>query len=1151
MSKQLKRTTAKSDNSFEMKINNLRNVLAEAEDDIMRGTAYKLRDNIVKIREKFACEKKRFNNEIQRLKRRVKEAEEKRWYSNDQIQTIGQLKSKLKEFVNGDRTMEIIIKHIVERMAATVPNLSEELVNANEDLYKSNCENAQLRYEIDKIKAMLRIQTGDPDNYRKRIIEFKTILRGLKKNVCSMKKNLDDSSCNDTFDFENYIKAIRKIDMTINELRNKLRNDRRAFITTGNPDCFRYLTKIVEVRLILKQLHEELENSLTLAEKYKDDENEKTKKGYVERVEILEKIIEQTNIELACLKIEPVANCKLGGTSCLEFLKKVTALNETLKRYKEKINELNKNLNEDNSRTSRSMTLEELRKLINELYYQSRDLESVVYSGNETKLFGRIEELEELLVKSKIELSNKTEGMSVLEKKLECGKKELEETREKNTKLSKEIDKFEKDSRNRLEEMRRMKAELNSLTTQLQSLRNDKKNLFTETEKMNKLLMERNEELSKIRATKLKLEKSLETTTKQLNEESKKSIRTSERENSHGQLQSELNEVKNTINDLKKELDLANIENKKFELDVIRLTSENKILKQRSSIVEKTREEYELLLSKQATLENKVDRYDKENNKLKAEIMELEAEGKTVKTTMDELNKKNNSLLEQVAKFQIIQSSLEEEANNWKKRSNEFASVLERINEKLRDLRTENLTLSDDLSGLTMKNNETEALLRVISTEKNHLMTRTKELNEKNFSLKDCLNKMRTEREYLSVELNKSKIEFDETKSNNSDLRRTIEELQGKYNEMKNEYRILDNRARNLRISNEALRSENDELKARSNEYLKHLQNLEFNDEDDIGLYENEETENRKAMECERSTDKVKIKGKSKKKNDTKKLKLANESLKFQLTNLKTENMEMKVELARIKDDLGKDKRSDQLEITEFRNVYMKSQKNETWSPRIDQNSRQIVLSNETNNETLNSDLELREKFDTLTNILSKMRIVNGALKTEIDILRDSMHAAITDKEKTVSELRRALDELKALKVELIKLRDEKQTLGIRLDEARQEVDNLKIEKIALKDELTLLRKANSDLRTKIGDLQNSYVKLKTLDSKLESKLVGTLKNVSKYTVSVDNSHEFENLLNGILKDYTSMKESLGIVNFKFDDCKFAQGESNNFSKAN
>ncbi|XP_015190530.1 PREDICTED: putative leucine-rich repeat-containing protein DDB_G0290503 [Polistes dominula] len=1084
MSKQLRRATTKNDDSFEMKINNLRNVLAEAEDDIMRGTANKLRDNIVKMREKFACEKKRFNNEIQRLKRRVKEAEEKRWYSNGQIQTIGQLKSKLKEFVNGDRTMEIIIKHIVERMATTVPNLSEELVNANEDLYKSNCENAQLRYEIDKIKAMLRIQTGDPENYRKRIIEFKTILRGLKKNVCFMKKNLDDSSYNDTFDFENYVKAIKKIDMTINELRNKLRNDRRALITTGNPNRFRYLTKIVEVRLILKQLHEELENSLTLAEKYKDDENEKTKKGYVERVEILEKIIEQTNIELSSLKIEPVANCKLSGTSCLEYLKKVTALNETLKRYKEKINELDKNLNEDNSRTSRSMTLEELRKLINELYYQSRDLESVVYSGNQTKLFGRIEELEELLVKSKVELSNKMRGMSVLEKKLECSKKELDETREKNMKLSKEIDEFEKDSRNRSEEIRRMKAELNSLTTQLQTLRNDKKNLYTETEKMNKLLMERNEELSKIRTTKLKLEKSLETTSKQLNEESKKSMRTlTERER---QLQSELNE---------------------------------------------------------ATLESKVDCYDKENNKLKAEILELEAVGKTVKTTMDELNKKNNSLLEQVAKFQIIQSSLEEEANNWKKRSNEFASVLERINEKLRDLRTKNLTLSDDLSGLTMKNNETEALLRVISTEKNHLMTRTKELNEENFSLKDCLNKTRTEREYLSVELNKLKIEFDETKSNNSELKRTIEELQGNYNKVKNEYRILDNRARNLLVSNEALRSENDELKARSNEFLKRLQNLEFNDENDIRLYENEETENRKAMECEKSSDKIKIKGKLKNKNDTKKLKLANESLKFQLTNLKTENMEIKLELARIKDHLGKDKRSDQLEITEFRNVYMKSQKNETWSPRIEQNCRQIVLSNETNNETLNSDLELREKFDTLTNILSKMRIVNGALKTEIDILRDSMHAAITDKEKTVSELRRAFDELKALKVELIKLRNEKQTLGIRLDEAKQEVDNLKIEKIALKDELTLLRKTNFDLRTKIGDLQNSYVKLKTLDSKLESKLVGTLKNVSKYTVSVDNSHEFENLLNGILKDYTSMKESLGIVNFKFDDCKFAQGE--------
>ncbi|XP_035725767.1 interaptin-like [Vespa mandarinia] len=1133
--------STKSGNSFEMKISNLRNALAKAENDITRGTACKLRDNIVKIKEKFANEKKRLNNEIQRLKRRVREAEEKRWNGNEHIETIGQLKSKLREFASGDRTMEIIFKDIIGRVAVTVPNLSEELVNANEDLYKSNCENGQLRYEIDKIKAMLRIKTGDPENYRKRIIEFQNILRRLKMNVDYLKKNLDVSSWNNSFDFWMYMKIIGKIDKMMNELGNKLRNDRRALITTGNPDCFRYVTKIVEVRLILRQLHEELENSLILMEKCKDEKKLKMKKDYVKSVEILEKIIEQTNIELAYLKIEPVANCKLGGTSCLEYFKRLTELEETLKRCKGKISEFDTNPNEDNPRTSQPKTLGELKKLIDELCSQSRDLEGTIYSGNDTKLLERIEELEELLVKSKVELSNKEEIMSVLKEKLEWGKKELEKTREKNTNLSKEIDEFEKDSRNRLEEMRRMKAELNNSTTQLQNLRNDKKNLFMETEKMNKLLKERNEELSTIRASKLKLERNLEAVSRELNEELKKSMQTSEKENLREQLERKLNEARNTINDLKEKLDIMNSECKKIELDVVRLTSENEMLRQRSSVMEETHEEYKLLLSKHATLETKVDRYDKENNKLKGEILELGAERKSIKSMIDELNMKNNSLLEQVAKFQIIQSSLDEEANNWKIRSNEIASVLERTNEKLNDLQTENSTLSNDLNALTMKNNETEALLRVISTEKNHLMMRTKELNEENFTLKDHLNKTRTECEYLSVELNKSRIESDEAKSRNSELRRTVEELHGKYNEMRNEYRILDNHAKSLQVSNEALRSENEELKARSNEFLEQLQNLEFNEEDDTRLYE---TNEKKTMEYERSADKIKGKGKSKKKNDTKKLRLANESLKLELTNLRIENTKIKIELARIKSNTRRDKRSDHLEIMEFRRVSMKSQESET---QVEPNSQQLVSPSEANQETLTPGLDLKEKFDALTNILSRMKIVNGALKAEIDILRDSMHAAITDKDKTVNELRRALDELKALKIELIKLRDEKQTLGIRLDEARQEVNNLKIEKIALKDELTVLRKTNSDFRTKIGDLQNSYEKLKTLDARLENKLIGTLKNVNKYTVSVENSHDFENELNGILKDYTLMKESLGILNFKFDDCKFAQGESNNF----
>ncbi|KAK2587616.1 hypothetical protein KPH14_003742 [Odynerus spinipes] len=1128
-----------------MKISSLRNVLAEAESDITRGTACKLRDNIVKMRENFATEKKRLTNEIQRLKRRVSETEEKWRNDNGQIEA-SQLKLKLQEFASGDRTMEMLFKDIVGRIAVTVPNLSEELVNASEDLYRSNCENGRLRYEVDKLKAILRINTGDPDHYLKRIAELKDISRRLTNDITHLRNNIDESAWSESWDFWKYLETIKGIEETINDLGKKIKTDRHALIMAGNPICFRYVKKIVDARLMLKRLYAELENSLTQVDKNSTDEEILEKNHYTEKVSVLKKIIDDTGVQLGRLKVEPASNYKLGGNSCLEYLKKVKTVEEALKRCKEKINEFDVNPEEENhSRTSRLKTLDELRELVDELCSPLKELENMLSSREDSKLLGRIEELEELLVKTKLELSAKEEAVTSLEERLERGRKELEERQEKNAALAKQIDAFQEDSKYRLTEMRRVKIELDGLKQQLQGLRSDKESLFVEMETMRKQLTDKTEEMSKKLAAKdnslRKLQDALERTSREKEELSRKLIQHSEKESPRvrterelSQTKSNLNEANSVIFDLRKKLERAMAESKKFESEIGLLTSVNETLKQQSIVAKKTEEE---LLSKHATLEKKVGNYNKENNELRAETAELRAERKLLKSRMDELDKRNGSLLEQVEKWKITQASLEQEAEGWKVRSNEFASVLERANGELRDLRTENSTLSKDLGALTLKNNEAEARLRVASTEKDDLARRRKELNEENVSLKDRLNKARTEREYLSQELNKSRIECDKTRSRNMELEKMVDEHASRY-------KALDDQARTLRATNEILRTENEKLKTRSSEFLERLRiAAEDNDEDDTVSYENEKKKGKNQSVKVRD----KVKSKDRLRAEAKMLRLANESFKMELANLKTENAEIKMELTRIKNE-PTGRSSDVLEISEFQSIFLNNYENESRasSSRVESRCESFPSPKDTSLEP-EARQELRQKFETLSCALSKLRIVNSSLKTEIDVLRDSMHSAVTDKERAICELRRALEELKALKVELIKLREEKGMLRTRLDGSKQELDNLSTEKTALKEELALVRRTNADLKMKIAGLQDSYEKLRTFNVRLENRLLGTLKNVNKYTVSSESYSEFEKELNGILKEYASIKESLGITNRQLDkNQKFAQGESTN-----
>ncbi|EZA59934.1 hypothetical protein X777_16137, partial [Ooceraea biroi] len=155
---QLRRTN----DDLENQVTSLKRTLSKAEGDA--APVREMGNQLARIKQEFAHERERLNDEILSLRTRLRETEDQTSMTLEH-----HLRDKL-DFARGDRSIEVVLANAIGRTVETVVGLSEELVFVSEDLCRFRTKNRRLRLKLDRLRAMLRTRCGDGGTeYRKRI----------------------------------------------------------------------------------------------------------------------------------------------------------------------------------------------------------------------------------------------------------------------------------------------------------------------------------------------------------------------------------------------------------------------------------------------------------------------------------------------------------------------------------------------------------------------------------------------------------------------------------------------------------------------------------------------------------------------------------------------------------------------------------------------------------------------------------------------------------------------------------------------------------------------------------------------------------------------------------------------------------------------
>ena len=1188
-------------------------------DYVTRETAWKSDDKAVEVKQEYLIERERLNNEIQYLKSRLKEVEGGHEHNSE----VEHLKCKLKHFMMVDYTMEIIFTDIVNKVAETIANLSEELVNVNDRLHKSQMKNDNLYVEIDKLKAVIRYRNGNLTDYRKRIVELDNLTKCLKTELNRFKVNDGNNSWNIDSNSHNNLNNIERL---ARDLRNKLKNDHEVLLAGGDPDYLKYIQKIIELSVNLKQLHigfakfSNQLNPLSLGKVMKSNE-------YLKQLATLDSTLKEIDIEIDKLKNNHIKNhYRIGGSDGLEYLIKIEELETIIEKTRSTMNGLNRRA-EGNS--NKSKDLEELENFVGRVCHQIKQLEVIVVSSDRLNTFKRIDQLKGLIVRLKSELNEKDAHINVLDQELfgtenllEQKRKELQHTQKKivmlmeENKISKlrikmmeekalELQRDQEDSRKELVQLQKVEREASLTRKKLQNLQSDKERLLKEMGKIRDAVQKKSEEARSVLIERNTMEKALNAKITDLtrniqitlkenkklkeNENAKRSEEAIEKMNAElQQLKVDLaisnenfDNANREIADLKIKLYHFSDAKTRLETNIFHLESKKEVLVYQLGAEKATADErlkeFTNLKSDYNELDIKRANLEKEKEQLNVNLTNIKIEKELLEKSVNHVRTKCTMLEDKIDKYKCERNSLLEEIRNFRTSNEHLSNKLEvtqtesnRIGDKIKQLEFENSKLHDDLNGLTLKKINFENRVQTLLLEKNQLATRINELDKNSVTLNDLLNQVKTVNEQNSiVELNKLKADYskmrsenmslqttlDEVRQNNETLRKATEELNLRLNEIHSECKILENQLQILEVMNATLKKEKQLLEQKYTTSLRSkISNIEKEEtvvySKSIFSQQNEqmhvERATRKAFNSKsgkRLNDKIKL---MEAKEELKKVIVENESLRFEVLNLRSQNFEVKMQLACTKDELRKQKTelvenetneivfkptSNKLEIVNFYykeiNSYLSHDMNNVKAvTRIGQSS--ICPYDRSTTEQAGTQIE------KLMEIANKLKVQNIALKMEINSLRCSLVVNFTKDEKRKEELRIATEEIQALKTELTTLRDEKESLRVRLDTANSKLDRLESEKTALKNELCAIRKINSGLKHKTSELHCAYQKLKEKSVEFESCMMRAINKIKRYTMSADNLDN-PNDLKDLLKKYISSEEILYSIEQKIN----------------
>lgn len=496
-----------ANDTLENEVTSLKDALTKAEEDIARVAVCEISDKIARIEDAFSNEKERLNDEILRLRKQLKEAEE------GKSSIVLKLREKLIEFEREDRTIETVFANAIGKIVETVVGLSEELVNVSKNLYRFKTKNKNLHLKLDKLKAMLRLKCGSNAEYCKRFGELNNLAEQLLGEMGRLKVICENANCGESSDTTDIPSVVRHVERLMNDLRNNLRSDREAIIAAGDPDCLKYMKKVVNLKVNLKVLSVELRRSNVPIHE-QSYENVQYKK-YLETALSLNNFLQEIDIEIAKLKINPIdKQCRIGGISGSQYLTKIVEL-EHIVRKSSAVTAIIKQSPLEIINTNGKI-MKELEDLIDRLCRKMKDLEIF---DDRASLCERIAHLEALIMDLKLEVMDKGERINALNDKYvnvkllleKNGKKYegiIDDIRDENENLREDIKRRKQEilelsrerehSEQRVAEMQLMKVEIDVIRKKLQTLRDDKETLLREIEEMRNILQERDKEIEDI-----------------------------------------------------------------------------------------------------------------------------------------------------------------------------------------------------------------------------------------------------------------------------------------------------------------------------------------------------------------------------------------------------------------------------------------------------------------------------------------------------------------------------------------------------------------------------------------------------------------------------------------------------------------------------
>ncbi|KAL6432593.1 hypothetical protein ACFW04_006867 [Cataglyphis niger] len=752
-----------ANDTLENEVMSLKDTLMKAEENIARVAVCEISDKIARIEDAFSNENERLNNELLHLRKQLKEAEK-----GETSVVLKQLREKLNEYERGDRTIEAVFANAISKIVETVVGLSEELVNVSGNLYRFKTKNRNLHLKLVKLKAMLRLRCGGNAEYCKRIGELNNLAEQLMGEIGRLKVIRENANCGESSNATDIPGVVRHVERLMNDLKNNLRSDREAIIAAGDPDCLKYMKKVVNLKINLKVLSVELRRSNMPIHK-RSCENVQYKK-YLETASSLNDFLEEIDVEIEKLRINPMDKyCRIGGISGSQYMTKVVELENFVKKSSA-LTAIIKQSPLEIINTNGKI-LEELEDLIDQLCCKIKDLEIL---DDRASLCERIVQLETLIINLKLKLVEGSERINALNNEYVSVKLSLErngkkyeriinDIRDENENLCEDIKNKKQEilelsrerehSEQRIAEMQLMKVEIDEVRKKLQTLHNDKEALLGETEKMRNILRERDKEIEDIIIQRNAL----------------KGIPGAE------------------VEDLKMKLGIASDENVKLRSIIEGLGEQEKrerLDKLKSSVEEsENKDNGEYSRERAQNLRDEVERLKTESNESEISLNEAKERIDYLKSALDIAVDDKARLENEISDLKSNEQSLMYRLNRLNIQTSADKETLEEFDNAM----AENKALESKVKQLQNEKEQLETKLSKLRSEKGLLDRLMADANNKCAALQDRVNKFKSERNGLREKISEHETAAENLKFELKKARKDLEDAAVKTAQLQSE----------------------------------------------------------------------------------------------------------------------------------------------------------------------------------------------------------------------------------------------------------------------------------------------------------------------------------------------------------------------------